>query len=201
MRPCLFSTTEPEKKRHRAPQRAFKPQDRPRKSSPNSFHPKVAPGTEAGAARVPPPGPGRLRILTGLSPLCSPSSRSLWQAWRRPHLAVVRSSGPRPEGTFSPPRASVPPPGPPPAAAALGGAGPARRPAPPPRLPRARHPARIQAGPGLPAANLDTSDRPRLVRASGEEPRGRGGKGRAEAKDSLLPHPRGGGREKGNLLN
>lgn len=131
------------------------------------------------------PGPGRLGILTGLSPLCSPSSRSLWQAWRRPHPAVVRSSGPRPQGTFSPPRLR------PASGSSSRGCRPrGRRPSAPPPPPRARRPARIQAGPGLPAANLDTSERPRLVRASGEEPRGREGAGRGEGRPPSPPQGR-----------
>lgn len=191
MLPSLFSTTDPEEKERSGAQRAFQPQARPRKSCPNSFHPKLAPGTEVGAARVPPPAPGRLSILTGLSPLCSPSSRALWQPWRRPHLAVARSSGPRPEGTFRPPRAAVPPPGPPPAAAAPGGAGPARRPAPPPRPPPRAHPGRARAAGRQPgpvrATAIGPSERGRAARE------GRGGPRRRTAS---FPTPGAEGEEK-----
>lgn len=55
MRPCPFSTTEPEKKRARAPQRAFKPRARPpaRAQVPQTLSTTVAPGAGAGAARAP----------------------------------------------------------------------------------------------------------------------------------------------------
>lgn len=130
------------------------------------------------------------RVLTGLSQFCSLSSRALWQALCRPHLAVVQSSGPRLEGTFrqSPPPASPTPTG--------RGAGPANPPRPPLR------PGPLGAsGPALPgAANLDTFEPARLVRAGGAELGGREGEGRSEVTTSFS-NPGGGGREKGNLLN
>lgn len=120
------------------------------------------------------------RILTGLSQLCPLSSRALWQAWCRPHLAVVQSSGPRLEATS--PRSL-----PPPAA---------------PRLPPSGAPAqRAHRALPLPRAAW----RIRAARAGGRQPgqvragaigpsqggrAGREGRGGSKRSDSLLPQPR-----------
>lgn len=120
-----------------------------------------------------------LRILTGLSQLCSLSSRALWQALCLPHLAVVQSSGPRPEGTFRPPRACrlpllvlLP------ADATVRGAGPASP---------AAHPGRASAAGRQPGHVRATAIGPRERGRTGEGGEGKGGSKRS---DSLFPQPR-----------
>lgn len=176
-------------------QKTFKPPDCSCKSSRKLLPSQTRPWQRSlGSALSTAADGSRLRVLTGLSQLCPLSSRALWQALCLPHLAVVRSSGPRLQGTFRPPRAChrLPPCAP---RVLL------------PTLPRSRAPSparaaarRIQAGAAQPAANLDTFKGPRLVRASVEELRGREGEGRSEVTASF-PNPGGGGREKGNPLN
>lgn len=176
-------------------QKTFKPPDCPRKSSRKLLPSQTRPWQRSlGGAPSTAADGSLLRVLTGLSQLCPLSSPALWQALRLPHLAVVRSSGPRLPGTFRPPRACrrLPPCAP---RVLLPALPPSRAPSP------ARAAARrIQARAAQPAANLDTFGGPRLVRASVEEPRGREGEGRSEVTASF-PNPGGGGREKGNLLN
>lgn len=127
--------------------------------------------------------PSRLRILTGLSPLCCLSFRALWQASCLPHLAVVRSSGRvwrAPSDLCAP---AVPPPGPPAAALSLPRG---RRPSEPPR---ARPRARPQRPPPLRASRPGPHSPPPTWTSSsgsdwsepGRQRRG-GGKGRAEVK-------------------
>lgn len=141
--------------------------------------------------RALPPARGRT-LLTGLSQLCCLSSRALWQALRLPHLAVVRSSGPRVEGTFRRPLA----------APSVPDAGPASRAFPRAlRAPSSRAPGR-SAHPGRPgAAGPPTWTRPggRDWSAPACGP-GREGEGRRQLTASC-PNPRGPARAPANLLN
>lgn len=125
------------------------------------------------------PGWVHRRILTGLSQLCSPSSRALWQTLCRPHLAVVRSSGPRLEGTFTP--------------------------SPPPRFPGSHRPGCRPREPSAPSPAPWAARCIRAARAGGRQPghvragaigpgergrAGREGRGGSKRSDSLSSQPR-----------
>lgn len=174
--PCLFSTAEPEEEGPGAAESAQAPRrwaDKSRKLFPPRL-PLARLGQRAFHRR----GRSRLGILTGLSPLCPLSSRALWQALCLPHPAVVRSSGPRLEGTLRPPRACRPAPVLLPRLAPSGAQ--AQRAAP--RLPRARRRAHPGRQPGhVRAATIGPSERGRAAKE------GRGGPKRS---DSLFPQPR-----------
>lgn len=196
MLPSLFSTTDPEEKERSGAQRAFQPQARPRKSSPKLFPPQTRPWHGGRGGARPPAGaraaehthwaeptllslfPSPLAALASSTSCCSSvigaaSGGHLQTAARLRPASGSSSRGGRPRGR----RPSAPP-----------------RASPAPAAPRASRP-----GPGRrPPTWTRSSGRDWSERAGKSR---EGGKGRAEAKDSLLPHPRGGGRGKGNLLN
>lgn len=178
---CAFSLRQNlRKETGRVPQTAFKTQGVPAKVAEKTLStPNWPRAGRLGLRAFYAADRSWLRILTGLSQLCSLSSRALWQALCLPHLAVAQSSGPRPEGTFRPPLACrLPAPVRPP----RGSHCPGRRPSEPRRaLPRAR---RRSAHPGQASA---AGRQPGHVRAAAIGPRergraGKGGKGRVEAK-------------------
>lgn len=172
---CLFSPTGSEKNIGRVPQKASKPQA-VGKSSRKLFPFPPGPGQRSLGSTLSAAADGSgLRILTGLSQLCSLSSRALWHALCLPHLAVAQSSGPRLEGTVRPPRVGrvlLP------AAPTVRGAGPASRAAPSPAPAAAR---RIQAGPSA-AGHQPGHVRPPAIGPRERGRAGEGGKGRVEAK-------------------
>lgn len=163
-------------------QKTFKPPDCPRKSSRKLLPSQTRPWQRSlGGAPSTAADGSLLGVLTGLSQLCPLSSPALWQALRLPHLAVVRSSGPRLPGTFRPPRACrrLPPCAPRvllPALPPSGAPSPARR--------GSAHP-----GPGRAARRQPGHVRGAAIGPSQRGRAAREGRGGSKRSDSLFPQP------------